>query len=87
MKQFYTLISKTLIVAAGLFASGQACAQNETSVAQGNCPAVTQNFNNGTGGFTSPSVYGNVTFDSAFYYNITPRGLWTELGSQLTRGA
>jgi hypothetical protein len=86
MKHFYSLISRTFIVAAGLLAGSQAGAQNETSVAPGNCPAVTQNFNNGTGGFTSPSVYGNVTFDSAFYYNIAPRGLWTELGSQLSRG-
>lgn len=86
MKHVYNF-SQALLISASLFIFSNANAQNETFTAQGNCPAVTQNFNNGTGGFTSPSVYGNITFDSAFYYNISPRGIWTELGSQLNRGA
>lgn len=81
MKHFY-LFSKTLLIAAALLGSGELRAQNETSAVPGNCPNVTQDFTNGTGGFTSPSIYGNITFDSAFYYN-NARGIWTEIGSIL----
>jgi hypothetical protein len=85
MKQFYSF-SKTLLLVVALASFGTAEAQNETTPASGICTNVTQNFNNGTGGFTSPSVFGNITFDSAFYYN-NARGMWTELGSNLNRGA
>ncbi|HEU4470555.1 MAG TPA: T9SS type A sorting domain-containing protein [Flavisolibacter sp.] len=82
MKHVYLSISRTLFMALAVLSFERLSAQNETSTLPGNCPAVTQDFTNGTGGFTSPSVYGNITFDSAFYYNTT-RGIWTELGSDL----
>lgn len=82
MKQVYAVVSRALMVIGILTIFLNSQAQNETTTVNGNCGVVTENFNNGTGGWTSPSVYGNVTFDSSFYYNSI-RGYWTEMGSTL----
>ncbi|HEX2534920.1 MAG TPA: T9SS type A sorting domain-containing protein [Chitinophagaceae bacterium] len=76
MKKIYQLFFKTALAASVLYAL-PAGAQSSGSVDNGNCGVVTQNFNNGTGGYTSPSLYGDRD-DSSFFYNGT-RGLWTEM--------
>jgi hypothetical protein len=80
MKHLY-FFRKPLALTIGLLAVINCTAQNETTTADGNCGVVTENFNNGTGGFTSKSLYTpDLVSDSEFYYNAT-RGFWTEMGS------
>src|SRR5579875_2264778 len=84
MKQIYSLLSKTLLIAATTVALNKANAQSSSTTSPGNCGLVVANFNTTNQNFNSPSVYGG-QFDSAFYYNLK-RGWWTE-GDDGTRSA
>lgn len=76
MVHLYSRLFATLLT--GTLFSIQVQAQTSTTAnTNGDCSAVVQNFNTGSGGHASPSIYGG-TFDSAFYYN-TALGLWTEM--------
>lgn len=76
MVHLYSRLFATLLI--GTLFSIQVQAQTSTTAnTNGDCSAVVQNFNTGSGGHASPSIYGG-TFDSAFYYN-TALGLWTEM--------
>lgn len=80
MKKFY-FFSRTLILLIILSGAIPGICQNESGTANGNCTEITENFNNGTGGFSSKSLYSpDLVSDSEFYYNST-RGFWTEMGS------
>jgi hypothetical protein len=75
MKHIYSKFPLFLL-ASGLLA-GSVQAQSSTTIGNGDCSQVVQNFNSNSGGHASPSIYGGM-FDSAFYYNSS-LGYWTEM--------
>lgn len=77
MKQFYSVLSKTLWMACGALFFNQAQAQSSSTTAAGTCGSVVANFNSNSGSHASPSIHGQM-FDSAFYYNPV-RGYWTDM--------
>lgn len=78
MTKIYTL-TKAVAITALCLGLNQVNAQNQTSVSPSNaCGNIVENFNAGTGGYTSRSVYGANT-DFPFYYNSS-LGYWTEMG-------
>jgi len=83
MKQFNTKSGKlfrTLILLTGIATTHFASAQNSTTATpSSNCGVIRENFDLGNGGYTSPSAYGDVRDDSAFYYKSS-QGFWTEMG-------
>jgi hypothetical protein len=77
MKQVYSVLSKTLLMAFGAMLFNQAQAQSPSSNASGECGVVVANFNSNSGNHASTSIYGGM-FDSSFYYHPI-RGYWTDL--------
>lgn len=78
MKQIYSRLFTTLLMAGGTLFINQTQAQSSTTVStNGNCATLVQNFNTNSGQHASPSIFGG-TFDSAFYYNAS-LGYWTEM--------
>lgn len=77
MKQFYPVLSKTLLIAFGILFFNQVQSQSSSTTASGECGNVVANFNSSSGNHASPSIYGGM-FDSAFYYNPI-RGYWTDM--------
>jgi hypothetical protein len=90
MTKIYSFASKQFraITLLGLLAiATNASAQNSTVTMQSrNCGVIRENFDQGNGGYTSPSLYSDQKNDSAFYYKQS-EGFWTELGEDgVTRG-
>lgn len=77
MKHFYSIFSRTLLLA-GLLVAGRAGAQIQgvtTISGSGNCSNVVADFNTDDDDFNSPSLYyGN----SSFYFN-SAQGWWSEV--------
>lgn len=82
MKQVYSVLSKTLLMAYGVLIINQAQAQSSSTTAPGNCGVVVANFNSNSGNHASPSIYGGM-FDSSFYYQPV-RGYWTDMDHDRT---
>ena len=83
MKQFNSKSGKlfrALILLTGIATQHVTSAQNSTTAtSSNNCGIIRENFDLGNGGYTSPSAYGDVRDDSAFYYKSS-QGFWTEMG-------